>query len=996
MKSENGESVWLIGFGPMGQAHFEALKSVKKEVKVFTLRGGLREFDNKDIITHPVVDIERFSRPSHVVVAAPIFSQLSIVEMLIGLGVENILVEKPVSLDAKLLAPLEIKASLLGIRIFVALNRRFYESVIKLSEIVASDAITSIKIDGSENIQRLRSIQTDSNILENWSLANTIHLFDLAAYLIKKSEKSFAIESKFFSSDNQSSFNGKPGLVHAVYVSENGAHISYAHNWMVSGKWSFEVCTQTARYVLNPLEELSRFDEYTFQYKPLTADDAKDNCKPGLRGQLSSFLGEQAELCSLDEFIDSVGLFGSLLGDYATVDSPEDLQRSKKRLQILHGESVEDLELDGFYNPEVEVFYVSNAPPEKLIEGMDYLRQAAGERSLVLITDCRSFQDQAIEMRRCENLKFEIAPYVTVDPAVDEWLYEDCHALAAGITDRIRRILRQPLGVGSLHQRTIRVGLLDRLVASIRLLVNLEELMDRVQPELLTCLKMETWREKQVINHFRQFSAGSSANGFEKSNFELLTTLQGSFIIEDMEWVSLSGKPVRANMDFRTRRLVSGIYRDPQYRKTILPIIGACSECGPVDVILLSATADNVVEYFGSAFAALPRRQKARIRFLVPVKKLTKRLGLSAQAQAVVQNVTLDIPDLIFRSGLVRLEKFQTMAQQIIAVSLPRLLIDIDIHSRRLEKAIGACTEAVIVSPGRHLVSSIAVERANALGVPSFELQSGTLSPSPRYVAPIAKHIFCIDSFSKGVYLNLGVKEEQLSVVGSVKLDRDLAPYRLKSESIKVVAASRCLFFAGQPVEYNQLGIWLDWIAMVLELDQSLTCVLRPHPNEGDHRVELYLSMISRVGSERVKIERDKKIGEILITTDVCITHYSTVGLEAFALGKPVISLRVADKPPPFDLVELGVAFSASDFKSFKNLIDEALDVENANSRFSLSMDAEKQLRDGNALSRVFGGIEQSHQNFLQRLKTGLRFNARKFRSLNILRRARVAVERVK
>src|SRR5262249_34550817 len=118
---------------------------------------------------------------------------------------------------------------------------------------------------------------------------------------------------------------------------------------------------------------------------------------------------------------------------------------------------------------------------------------------------------------------------------------------------------------------------------------------------------------------------------------------------------------------------------------------------------------------------------------------------------------------------------------------------------RRLFKAAQPAV-GVIVSPGRRLESRVAVVAARQRGIPTFDLQCGTITRSRRFWRPNADPVLSNDSDAFRVFRGfMGVPEAAVHLVGSPRLDPNVAPYRVSRPAL----AGRPLrvFLALQPLK---------------------------------------------------------------------------------------------------------------------------------------------------------------------------------------------------
>ena len=66
--------------------------------------------------------------------------------------------------------------------------------------------------------------------------------------------------------------------------------------------------------------------------------------------------------------------------------------------------------------------------------------------------------------------------------------------------------------------------------------------------------------------------------------------------------------------------------------------------------------------------------------------------------------------------------------------------------------------------------------------------------------------------------------------------------------------------------------------------------VVKPHPDESE---KLHREFVAKLGLNNVVIVKNVAIKELLIASDVVMNIYSTVGIEALSMGKPLVSISL-------------------------------------------------------------------------------------------------------
>ena len=97
---------------------------------------------------------------------------------LMNLGLKKILVEKPGCLSENELNQLIHCQEKSNSRVYIAMNRRFYNSTIELKNQLKKLNIFSAKFDFTERIHFIENNNYPKEVLKKWVYSNSIHLID--------------------------------------------------------------------------------------------------------------------------------------------------------------------------------------------------------------------------------------------------------------------------------------------------------------------------------------------------------------------------------------------------------------------------------------------------------------------------------------------------------------------------------------------------------------------------------------------------------------------------------------------------------------------------------------------------------------------------------------------------------------------------------------------------------------------------------------------------
>jgi len=293
------DSIWLIGASPMALEYAKVLDALNVSYEVIG-RGetSATEFEIK--CGHPVrmgghkkwIDQGEIPIPATAIVAVGVEQLASVTIDLLRKGVKHILVEKPAGLNAYEINRVANETEKHSVNVYIAYNRRFYASVHKAREIIADDGgVTSFNFEFTEWSHEIVRQNKVPGIKENWFLANSTHVVDLAFYLGGEPQK--------ISSYTAANLNWHPkaSIFAGAGITENGALFSYYANWESAGRWSVEMLTKEHRLIFQPLEKLQIQKRGSIQIDFVDGIDYSldERYKPGLYLQTANFLNGKFE-----------------------------------------------------------------------------------------------------------------------------------------------------------------------------------------------------------------------------------------------------------------------------------------------------------------------------------------------------------------------------------------------------------------------------------------------------------------------------------------------------------------------------------------------------------------------------------------------------------------------------------------------------------------------------------------------------------------------------
>ena len=252
----SNSKIWLIGSGRMAMDYVQVLKKLKKSFKVIGRSKKSSKLFTK--MTTCKVEIGGINKslsknpaPKIAIVAVGVEQLFNVAKTLINSDTKIILLEKPGALNFKQIQELNLIANKKKTKVYIAYNRRFFQSVIQIKKIIKKDGgLLNINFEFTEMSNLIKNLNTGKDVKKHWLIANSSHVIDLAFYLSGK-PKNWKYWSKGGLDWHPSSscFAGSG-------ITEKGVIFNYFANWQAPGRWGLELMTKKNRLILRPIEKL--------------------------------------------------------------------------------------------------------------------------------------------------------------------------------------------------------------------------------------------------------------------------------------------------------------------------------------------------------------------------------------------------------------------------------------------------------------------------------------------------------------------------------------------------------------------------------------------------------------------------------------------------------------------------------------------------------------------------------------------------------------------
>ena len=301
------KKILLIGPGNIGLDYVKVLQDLQTDITVI----GRSAKPNWPL---PVYEygIDRYieststTNVNHAIVAVDESQLYTVTKKLILSGIKNILVEKPAGISKKEVHSLKKLYIKMNCNLFVAYNRRFYQSVKQCREIISkSDGPISVNFSFTEWPHTIDFNTYSNEELDKFVLCNSSHVPDTVFYLVGKPR---VLNCETY---GQLDWHKSACVFQGNGITKNGVLINYNANWKSAGRWGIEICLPGKKLILRPLEKLhiQYMGSVDIVEYDLLDEEIDVKYKPGLYEEVKSFLNEQKELCTIEEQVENFEWF---------------------------------------------------------------------------------------------------------------------------------------------------------------------------------------------------------------------------------------------------------------------------------------------------------------------------------------------------------------------------------------------------------------------------------------------------------------------------------------------------------------------------------------------------------------------------------------------------------------------------------------------------------------------------------------------------------------
>ncbi|WP_366654180.1 hypothetical protein [Fodinicurvata sp. EGI_FJ10296] len=592
---------------------------------------------------------------------------------------------------------------------------------------------------------------------------------------------------------------------------------------------------------------------------------------------------------------------------------------------------------------EDNVYFIE--PQMKIEVALDIIVECSSGKGYVYLPDRRK-QTELAQLVQETNCDLTVIFFETSNGDISERVYGYCQEIARTFLPFIKE---KPLRWAHF------VALQDRLVSRVRVVEHLRHAISHLNdPNILWVAPApdsQSYLWDLLIAAFPQRTRPIRGTPPVKKVAELaLRALEGgvrTFVpAEISQAVDLQRNSERKIV------CISSTIHDVGYRNTLIPFVRRTIDDYNVIIVNSGSSKNSFDSVFNDDWIVDAANQGRIVKLDGEITRLPR-----PQIEALEYLKRISRKPLLGESLFEDLHKLYGQAIQEIGTQETYKVYQECLLNWRAAKAIASVADAIVVCPGRPIRSNILVAAAKIAGKGSVEIQTGTIARTPRFVCPPSDHVLAMDSESANVYKYLG-RETGLHIVGSIKLDSELAPYRTMHKDdarteLGLEAAAHIWMIGSQPVGVEKMKQIASIVFEAADRLGNTTILLKLHPNETKIYEDMYRTLSRSFPQVNLIIKKNSKSLQSIVASDVVFTYFSTIGIESFAVKKMTIVVNPDKQKLPVDLVAMGVAYGASDSEEIIKLVSGTV----------LTGAVDNVLTDGKTLDRCMTVVREATEN---------------------------------
>ena len=212
---------------------------------------------------------------------------------------------------------------------------------------------------------------------------------------------------------------------------------------------------------------------------------------------------------------------------------------------------------------------------------------------------------------------------------------------------------------------------------------------------------------------------------------------------------------------------------------------------------------------------------------------------------------------------------------------------------------------------------------SKSLGVPTLMVQHGIVADHPIY-GPICSDKMAVFGHAfKDALVKRGVNPDDIVVTGQPRFDVLVNTKYDKKwiyEKLNLNGEKGLIVFASTDLPDDEKELTVRELCAAMKQFPDKQLVIKPHPSDDG---AMFVDLLCKFKSDAIVVH--DYLYELLSACDLLITTWSTVGLEAMILDKPIIVINLMNRPDMTSYVERGAAIEVNMPNALSGIIGQIL-----------------------------------------------------------------------
>lgn len=244
---------------------------------------------------------------------------------------------------------------------------------------------------------------------------------------------------------------------------------------------------------------------------------------------------------------------------------------------------------------------------------------------------------------------------------------------------------------------------------------------------------------------------------------------------------------------------------------------------------------------------------------------------------------------------------------------------------------------------------------SKSLGVPTLIVQHGMVNDHPIHGPICSDKIAVFGQACKDSLVKRETNQDDVVVTGQPRLDVLINKKFDRNwicDKLNIDKKKGLIFFASTDLSEDEKEMIIRGLCNGMKEFPDKQLIIKPHPSDNSER---FMDLLGKLNSGAIVVTKD--LYELLSACDILLTTWSTVGLEAMILDKPIIIINLMNRPDQISYVESGAAIEVKRMDGIAQAIKMVLYDPKTIER--LKINREKYIRyhvnnsDGKASERV-------------------------------------------